>query len=120
MNFEFNADNSSGHLIIELIDSLNNTYRLLLDTGTPISIISSAVASYELKDSLVGFQDAQFPTKIVNIKNNHRNLKLNVEVGDVSQLESLGAAGIYGVNDMLGKVFYYDHSTNKVSICSTY
>ena len=81
---------------------------LLFDTGTPISKIDLNLLPLDLKDSTVNFQNAEFPSKSLEIKSSNQKITLNMENNDISELKPLGVVGIYGVNDMIGKVFIYN------------
>ena len=61
----------------------------------------------DLKDSTVNFLNTEFPSKTLNVKSTNQTIILNMENGDISELEPLGVVGIYRVNDMVGKVFLH-------------
>jgi hypothetical protein len=97
-----------GYLITEFKSGANESIKLLFDTGTPISRIDLNLLPLDLKDSTVNFQNAEFPSKSLEIKSSNQKITLNMENNDISELETLGVVGIYGVNDMIGKVFIYN------------
>ena len=72
--------------------------------------------SASLKDSTVKFLNTEFPSKLLKIKSMNQTITLNMESSDISELEPLGVVGIYGVNDMIGKVFLHRASENLVQI----
>ena len=97
-----------GYLISEFKSTTNESINLLFDTGTPISKIDLNLLPLDLKDSTVNFQNAEFPSKSLEIKSSNQKITLNMENNDISELKPLGVVGIYGVNDMIGKVFIYN------------
>ena len=97
-----------GYLIAEFKSGANESIKLLFDTGTPISRIDLNLLPLDLKDSTVNFQNAEFPSRSLEIKSSNQKITLNMENNDISELEPLGVVGIYGVNDMIGKVFIYN------------
>ena len=88
----------------------------MFDTGTPISKIDLKLFPKNLKDSTVTFLDTEFPSKILEVKSTLKSIILNLEHNDISELEPLGVVGIYGVNDMLDKVFLYSASERMMRI----
>jgi len=110
------VNSDQGYLIGNFKSQTNDSVSLLFDTGTPISKIDLKLAPLELKDSTVDFMSTEFPSKILKLKSSKQTITMNLENNDISELESLGVVGIYGVNDMIGKVFSYSASDKIMSI----
>jgi hypothetical protein len=115
-DFSIPVNTDYGYLIANFNSKANDELSLLFDTGTPISRIDANMITSPLKDSTVTFQNTQFPSKILNVKSKNNVLTLNMENNDVSELAPLGVVGIYGVNDMLGKVFIYSPEDKMLTI----
>jgi hypothetical protein len=115
-DFIIPVNNDYGYLIARFNSIANEDLSLLFDTGTPISRIDANMIKSPLKDSTVVFQNTQFPSKILNLKSKNNALTLNMENNKVSQLLPLGVVGIYGVNDMVNKVFIYDAENKLLTI----
>jgi len=109
-------NNEYGYLINEFKSSSNESINLLFDTGTPISKIDLNPLPLNLKDSTVNFQNMEFPSKKLDVTSLNQTITLNMENHDISDLEPLGVIGIYGVNDMIGKVFTYNASEKVMRI----
>ncbi|MDA9317064.1 retropepsin-like domain-containing protein [Polaribacter sp.] len=107
-DFSVSINNDYGYLISNFKSSANERINLLFDTGTPISKIDLNLFPLDLKDSIVNFQNTEFPSKNLDVKSSNQTITLNMENNDVSELEPLGVVGIYGVNDMMEKVFIYN------------
>ncbi|MCB9249227.1 MAG: hypothetical protein H6613_12140 [Ignavibacteriales bacterium] len=107
-DFFVSISNDYGYLIGNFKSSANENINLLFDTGTPISKIDLNVFPLELKDSTVDFRRQNSQSKNLDIKSSNQTITLNMENNDISELEPLGVVGIYGVNDMIGKVFIYN------------
>ena len=116
VNFSFSKNTDYGYLIGNFVSNENEKVNLLFDTGTPISKIDTKRFSASLKDSTVKFLNTEFPSKLLKIKSMNQTMTLNMESSDISELEPLGVVGIYGVNDMIGKVFLHRASENLVRI----
>lgn len=115
-NFTFPINTNLDHLIGKFSTITNESVDLLFDTGTPISRIDTNLLSATLRDSTVEFLNSSFPTKTLYLESSNETLILNMENSDVSELEPLGVVGIYGVNDMIGKVFVVQSSDNTMQI----
>ncbi len=115
-NFSFSKNTDYGYLIGNFVSNENEKVNLLFDTGTPISKIDTKRFPASLKDSTVKFLNTEFPSKLLKIKSMNLTMTLNMESSDISELEPLGVVGIYGVNDMIGKVFLHRASENLVRI----
>ena len=115
-NFSFSKNTDYGYLIGNFVSNENEKVNLLFDTGTPISKIDTKRFSASLKDSTVKFLNTEFPSKLLKIKSMNQTMTLNMESSDISELEPLGVVGIYGVNDMIGKVFLHRASEKLVRI----
>lgn len=113
------VNNNYGFLISNFKSSSNRNVNLLFDTGMPISKIDLNLFPFDLKDSTVKFQRTEFPSKNLDIKSRNQTITLNMENNDISELEPLGVVGVYGVNDMIGKVFYYNSKEKKINIKTT-
>lgn len=111
--------NDYGYLIGSFKSSKNDSINLLFDTGTPISKIDLNIIPIDLKDSTVDFLNTEFPSKNLEIKSSNQTITLNLENNDIFELEPLGVIGIYGVNDMIGKVFNYSALEKTVRIKTT-
>ena len=118
-NFAFSKNTDYGYLIGNFVSNENEKVNLLFDTGTPISKIDTKRFPASLKDSTVKFLNTEFPSKLLKIKSMNQTMTLNMESSDISELEPLGVVGIYGVNDMIGKVFLHRASENLVQIETT-
>ena len=116
VNFSFSKNTDYGYLIGNFVSNENEKVNLLFDTGTPISKIDTKRFPASLKDSTVKFLNTEFPSKLLKIKSMNQTMTLNMESSDISELEPLGVVGIYGVNDMIGKVFLHRASENLVRI----
>jgi hypothetical protein len=108
-----------GYLIGQFESITDDTIHLLFDTGAPISKIDINQLNTDLKDSTVSFQGFNFPTKILHLKSEAQSISLNMEDGSLSELEPLNVKGIYGVNDMKGKIFYFNTEDQIVGIKTT-
>ena len=115
-DFSIPVNDDYGYLIGEFQSITNGSFNLLFDTGTPISKIDLKLFPKNLKDSTVTFLDTEFPSKILEVKSTLKSIILNLEHNDISELEPLGVVGIYGVNDMLDKVFLYSSSERMMRI----
>ena len=115
-DFSIPVNDDYGYLIGEFQSITNGSFNLLFDTGTPISKIDLKLFPKNLKDSTVTFLDTEFPSKILEVKSTLKSIILNLEHNDISELEPLGVVGIYGVNDMLDKVFLYSASERMTRI----
>ena len=115
-DFSISVNDDYGYLIGEFQSITNGSFNLLFDTGTPISKIDLKLFPKNLKDSTVTFLDTEFPSKILEVKSTLKSIILNLEHNDISELEPLGVVGIYGVNDMLDKVFLYSSSERMMRI----
>ena len=115
-DFSIPVNDDYGYLIGEFQSITNGSFNLLFDTGTPISKIDLKLFPKNLKDSTVAFLDTEFPSKILEVKSTLKSIILNLEHNDISELEPLGVVGIYGVNDMLDKVFLYSSSERMMRI----
>lgn len=115
-DFSISVNDDYGYLIGEFQSITNGSFNLLFDTGTPISKIDLKLFPKNLKDSTVTFLDTEFPSKILEVKSTLKSIILNLEHNDISELEPLGVVGIYGVNDMLDKVFLYSASEGMMRI----
>ena len=118
-DFSISVNDDYGYLIGEFQSITNGSFNLLFDTGTPISKIDLKLFPKNLKDSTVTFLDTEFPSKILEVKSTLKSIILNLEHNDISELEPLGVVGIYGVNDMLDKVFLYSASERMIRIKTT-
>lgn len=118
-NFFVPISNDYGYLISSFKSSANENVNLLFDTGTPISKIDLNLFPINLKDSTVNFQKTKFPSKLLDLKSSNQRITLNMENSDISELEPLGVIGIYGVNDMIGKVFAYNALEKNIRIKTT-
>jgi len=118
-DFSVSVNNDFGYLIGSFQSTSNHRINLLFDTGTPISIIDLNQLNLDLKDSLVYFQDVTFPSKRLDLKSKDQTIRLNMENNDIAALQPLGVVGIYGVNDMIGKVFTYSNSDKNLRIKTT-
>ena len=116
IEFTFPVNTEYGYLIGNFHSNENETVSLLFDTGTPISKIDLDLFPKNLKDANVTFLHTKFPSKYLNVKSSNETITLNMENSNMSELEPLGIVGIYGVNDMKGKVFYYNALEQKVQI----
>jgi hypothetical protein len=118
-DFSVSISNDFSYLIGNFESSTNDSINLLFDTGTPISKIDLNLLHLNLRDSIVNFQNTDFPSKKLNVKYRNQTITLNMVYNDVSELKPLGAVGIYGVNDMIGKVFTYNAKNKTIQIKTT-
>lgn len=118
-DFFVTISNDYGYLISNFESSTNESVNLLFDTGTPISKIDLNLSPMDLKDSTVNFLKTEFPSKNLDIKSSNQKITLNMENNNISELEPLGVIGIYGVNDMIGKVFIYNPLEKTMRIKTT-
>jgi len=118
-DFFVSISNDYGYLISHFKSSANDSVNLLFDTGTPISKIDLNLFPLNLKDSTVNFLKTEFPSKNLDVKSSNQTITLNLENNDVSELQPLGVVGIYGVNDMIGKIFIYNALEKTMRIKTT-
>lgn len=118
--FTIPVNTDYGYLIGNFHSNTNETVSLLFDTGTPVSKIDLNLSPpIVLKDSTVTILKTEFPSKTLDVKSKNQTIKLNLERSNMSELEPLEVVGIYGVNDMIGKVFYYNALSQKIHIKTT-
>ncbi|CAM1358576.1 aspartyl protease family protein [Tenacibaculum xiamenense] len=116
--FNSSINSDYGYLISEFKSTKNETFRLLFDTGTPVSKLDNNSLNLSIKDSTVTFQNTQFPSRLTKVTSNNKRLCLNMESANLEELKPLNVNGIFGVNDMLGKIFIYNNENNSLKIIS--
>lgn len=98
-----------GYLIVSFKDS----HTLLFDTGSPVSQIDNTLQQSDAEDTKVELQGFEFPAKAINLSS---DLTFHAEPMDISHIKPLGVSGIFGVNDMKGKLFYFAVSEGNLYI----
>lgn len=98
-----------GYFIVDFEDA----YTLLFDTGTPISQIDQTLVHSEWPAGKVSLQGYDFPVKVIDLD---REQILHAEPMDITHIKPLGVAGIYGINDMKEKQFYFALTERQIFI----
>ena len=117
-NFTSTVNKDYGYFIGTFKSIDNQPVNLLFDTGTPISKIDLNQYQSQLKDSTVVFQNTAFPSNLLKLKSGNETIILNMENSNLNELKPLNVIGIYGVNDMKGKIFTYNTKNNELNIKS--
>lgn len=111
---EFKLMTDYGYLITEIQLESHDKINLLFDTGSPNSTLSDK-ESWNGEDTKIEFQGFQFPAKKMKVLS-RIGLSITGELMDITHIEPLGVQGIYGVNDMLDKVFVYDPEAKTLQV----
>lgn len=114
--YEVSINTDWGYLIANFTSASNDTIPLMIDTGSPTSMIDSSKINSSLKDSLIYFMGVDFPSKIVPFSSSKNQLMLNMELGNLMELYDLGAFGILGMNDIKDMKIYYFEEEKKIII----
>lgn len=114
--FEANFNADFGYLVVDFETSQNEAISLLFDTGSPNSCIDVNTLTKNYENASIDFQGFSFPGKQIKVQSNGESLVLKMENQDMSSLELLGVVGIFGTNDMVDKIFTYNHLNQTISI----